>query len=132
MRVEGAQLRCASASEVLQPPLNSYSAKLTCCKLDAYFSVGKWTEIYSSQAHHQHSHRLIALLAALAFLHLPIHTEIFTEELSWDLPCRYSLAAISLDGSCMFLHELSSSQSSVFVSCSRRIVTIPVLQTQKG
>lgn len=101
-------------------------------KLNTDFSMGEWIEISSSQAHHQHSHRFIALLAVLAFLLLPIHTDIFIEELSRDFPYPYSLAAISFDGSHMFLCGLGSSKSSGFVSCSKRSVTTCVLQTQGG
>lgn len=110
----------------------SYSAKFICYKLNTDYSMDEWIEICSSQARHQHSHGPIALLACLAFLSLPIHPDIFIEELSWDLHCPYSLAAISLDGSCMFLHGLGSSQSSGFLSCSKRSMTAPVLQTRRG
>lgn len=109
----------------------SYSAKFIWYKPNTDFSMGEWIESCSFQAHHQYIHGLIALSAALAFLPLPIHTDIFIEELSWDLPCPYSLAVIPLDGSCMFLHGLGNSQSSGFVSYSKRSVTIPVLQTQR-
>lgn len=65
--------------------------------LNKDISRGEWIEICSSQAEYQRNPGVRALVAALGFLPLPIHTDTFTGN-SQDLPWPHS--SFSLAAAC--------------------------------